>query len=78
MDLDYLFKFKHFSCWKFSHMHKYAKNNLFKCLNVFKNIWKNILDACARYFWTFSPGSWYEPGLKARLHAGGWKANHPL
>jgi hypothetical protein len=69
MDLHYLFKFKHFSCWKFSQMHKYAKNNSFKCLNIFKNLpdlkneprfektyqmQKSFLK-CARYFWPISP-----------------------
>jgi hypothetical protein len=41
-------------------MHKYAKNNIIKCLNVFKNIWKNLPDTkilkYVRYFWTISPG----------------------
>jgi hypothetical protein len=63
---------------KVSHMHKYAKCTLFKCLNVFKNIWKNFADACARYFWTFSPGSWYEPGLKACLRVQAEKPHHPF
>jgi hypothetical protein len=52
-------------------MHKYAKGKLFKCLKLFKNIWKNLPDFARAFFGTFSPGPYHEPGLKARLRAGG-------
>jgi hypothetical protein len=67
MVLNYLFKFKHFSCCKFFQIQKYAKviqMHIQKYLKFTFEILSEKSEKC-----TFSPGYSYQPGLKMCLGA---------